>query len=373
MKLYVAAFSERGRQLAKQIEGLALAVDYGSLPCCSGGRKVQTKTRVCLRKEEPLATWCRQAFDEGAPLLFIGAAGIAVRSIADHISGKTVDSPVLVIDETGSFVIPLLSGHLGGANELAEQIAKGLGATSVITTGTDVNHLFAVDVFARKNALQVWNPEGIAKVSAKLLAGEQVTLVLEGYEQETVQRMKVPKEIKVLPWSQWEIMKEKMVPGQKAADIVIASEEQTFANALLGLKQKQYVLGIGCRRGKSYNEIKQIIERLIQEGILRTGIEDLAGIASIDVKQDEEGIIEFSERHRVPFYVFTKEELQAVSGAFEGSAFVENTVGVDNVCERAAVAGSGGGTLVLQKQALNGVTIAVAKRKSSEQRILFGT
>ncbi len=99
--------------------------------------------------------------------------------MAPLIRHKTVDSPVLVLDEAGQFVIPVLSGHLGGANELAQQIAEALHSTVVVTTATDVNGLFAVDVFARKNGLRVCNPEAIRHVSGKLLQGEIIVMAVD--------------------------------------------------------------------------------------------------------------------------------------------------------------------------------------------------
>jgi cobalt-precorrin 5A hydrolase len=368
VKLYVAAFSEKGRQLANRIESIPLSIDYGTLRSTYGGKSVQTKTRVCLRQKESLAAWSAQAFAEGAPLLFLGAAGIAVRAIAGQLAGKVVDSPVLVIDEVGQFVIPILSGHLGGANELATQLAEGLGAQAVLTTATDVNHVWAVDVFARKHGLRVWNTDGIALVSAKLLAGARVTMAIEGVE-EIDGMSNLPDEITLLPWSEFcrnarqteQTCDEAIASEQseQTCDIVITSKEEMLGRATLGLKPKQYILGIGCRKGKTYIEIQQKVNRLETEGILK--IEELAGVASIDLKQEEPGICEFAERNRLPFYVFTKAELLAVPGEYQGSAFVEQTIGVDNVCERAAVAASGGGTLVVSKRAQDGITIAVAQ------------
>jgi cobalt-precorrin 5A hydrolase len=108
-------------------------------------------------------------------------------------------------------------------------------------------------------------------------------------------------------------------------------------------------------------EIQHEIERAEEAGLFRK--EELAGVASIDLKKEESGICEFVERNRLPYYVFTKEELLAVPGAYHGSAFVEETVGVDNVCERAAVALSGGGSLVVPKQKGDGITFAVARMR----------
>ena len=105
---------------------------------------------------------CRKAFREGEALVFIGAAGIAVRMIAPFVKDKLTDPPVIVIDEFGENVIPVLSGHIGGANGLALEIAASIGARPVITTATDLNDAFSVDLFAKENGLKIANRDGIA-------------------------------------------------------------------------------------------------------------------------------------------------------------------------------------------------------------------
>lgn len=106
-------------------------------------------------------------------MIFIGACGIAVRSIAPFVASKKTDPAVLVVDECSRFVISLLSGHLGGANELAGTAAKILDAMPVVTTATDLHQCFAVDVFAKKNDCGILNMKGAKEVSAALLAGEK--------------------------------------------------------------------------------------------------------------------------------------------------------------------------------------------------------
>ena len=144
----------------------------------NGSAKIHTK-QIRERGNRSLPDFLEEAFAQQFPVLFIGALGIAVRAIAPLIRHKTVDSPVLVLDEAGQFVIPVLSGHLGGANELAQQIAESLHSAAVVTTATDVNGLFAVDVFARKNGLRVCNPEAIRHVSGKLLQGEIIVMAVD--------------------------------------------------------------------------------------------------------------------------------------------------------------------------------------------------
>ena len=121
----------------------------------------------------------KKALKKKQGMIFIGAAGIAVRTIAPFLKDKLHDPFVIVIDENGDYVIPILSGHVGRANEYARKIAVFLNAQAVITTATDVSHCFAADLFAQKNNYVIQNKEGIARVSAKTLAHQNVTVRCE--------------------------------------------------------------------------------------------------------------------------------------------------------------------------------------------------
>lgn len=123
---------------------------------------------------ESTGIWAGRHFETDDAIIFVGACGIAVRSIAPYVASKKSDPAVLVIDECGKFVISLLSGHLGGANELTLEVAELLGAVPVVTTATDLHHRFAVDVFAKKNCCGIQNMKAAKEVSAALLAGEPV-------------------------------------------------------------------------------------------------------------------------------------------------------------------------------------------------------
>lgn len=312
------------------------------------------------KPEQGVISWAGEQFAAKKAIVFIGACGIAVRAIAPFVKDKLADSPVLAVDEKGQYVIPLLSGHVGGANELAELIAEKIGACAVITTATDINGKFAVDIFAGKNALMILNKEGIARISSKVLRGEKVTFSIEGYA-ETVKEDEspVPEEIELVSY-----------PPKESVDVMISTVAKDFDAendslgklAVLRLKPKEYVIGIGCKIGKPKEEISDFIQKnLIKAGL---NIADVAVIASIERKKNEEGICQWAETERIPFQTFSEEELRAVEGSFHGSEFVKQTVGVDNVCERAALAACGAdGRLILDKQSENGITMAVAKRK----------
>lgn len=297
---------------------------------------------------EKAGEWAGRQMTEGNGLLFIGACGIAVRAVAPHLTDKLHDVPVLVMDDGGRYVIPILSGHVGGANELAKALAGKLGAIPVITTATDGNGKFAVDLFAGQNALNIKNKPGIAKVSAKVLDRKTVTFAIEpGHLPEGEA---LPEGVAQVPY-----------PPKEPVDVVIAREPERFSAALF-LSPREYVIGMGCRKGKGPKEIADFIHITLQEAGISPG--QIYALASIDQKREEPGLLAWSRKHRIPFLTYTAEELGQVPGAFAKSAFVKATVGVDNVCERAALLACGaGGELILHKRAGDGMTIAVAKRK----------
>lgn len=338
MIVYMTWFSKRGEQLAERISKLQLGLTYRYTDKL-GGRLADTQLIVRDRKGMSLSSWAEEAFHRRAPVIFIGAVGIAVRTIAPYIKSKTIDSPVLVVDEAGSYVIPVLSGHFGGANELAAQLAGQLSAQAVITTATDVNGAFAVDVYARENGLRVMNPSRIKDISGRVLDGSMADSgVLDGSS-----------------------IDESATDGSMTDGSVLMMDDVVVADSYTGdalhLKPKRLVLGMGCRRGKSFEDIWHIIEKAAAQGMF--DLEDICAVASVDVKESEPGIIELAQVLRVPYIVYSAEELAAVEGDFGSSEFVKQTVGVDNVCERAAAAS--GGQLIVHKQAADGVTFAVAQ------------
>ena len=291
--------------------------------------------------------WAKVQMSAKNGLLFIGACGIAVRAIAPWVVNKLYDSPVLVMDELGTYVIPILSGHVGGANEIAVKIAEMTGSIPVITTATDLNKSFAVDIFAKKNYLYIENKNGIAKVSSKVLRGEKINIAIEshGYGHDS----RFANQIKIVDF-----------PPKQPVDVIITTGNCGY-NAEHVLRPREYVLGMGCKRDKEPEKIAGYIDQTLTAlGISKNQV---YAICSIDKKRDEAGFLQWSSLERIPFITYSAEELEDVEGDFEVSQFVKSQVGVDNVCERAALKGCGeGGELVYRKHASDGMTIAVAKR-----------
>ena len=170
MKLAVFAYSRRGCALARRVKDV--------LPDAEGAcfTLPRFEEEGFLPIPQPSAPFYGELFGSLDALIFVGAAGIAVRSIAPHVRSKKTDPAVLCLDERGTWVIPLLSGHIGGAHALARTLAEALGAQCAITTATDVNGAFAVDLWAKTQGLKVLQPERIRHVSGRILRGVCITL-----------------------------------------------------------------------------------------------------------------------------------------------------------------------------------------------------
>ncbi len=276
----VISFTYRGAELAEHIQEVMDAVWSCKLYTkCSDARA----EGIGIPVEQPLAEWTGKQFAAGNALLFIGACGIAVRSIAPHVKDKLSDVPVLVADEAGQFVIPLLAGHYGGANRLAGELSRALGATAVLTTATDVNGLFAVDVFAASNRLAVAGHDGIARVSAGLLRDGYLTMSVAG-ECEG----EIPPEVRLVPY-----------PPKEPVDVLVAPQCEAGERCSLWLIPSCLLLGVGCRRGKSEEELEAFVRETLEKEKLSSMA--VAGIASVDVKADEVGILALAEQLAVPF------------------------------------------------------------------------
>jgi cobalt-precorrin 5A hydrolase len=329
MRIEIVCFTDRGQALGGEFaQGLSAEGDDARLERCGGGG-----VRV--------GEWAAERFCAADALVFIGAAGIAVRAVAPLVASKACDPAVVVVDDCGRFAVSLLSGHLGGANELAARLARLIGATPVITTATDGTGTFAVDVWAKQAGLFVANPERIKHVSSRLLSGRAVRLrsafPVDGELPDGVERA-----------------------DGGAADIVVDIAQAPEPTALW-LVPPAVVLGVGCRKGTSAETVEKAVRMFCE----KTGIPPQAfgAVCSIDLKKDELGLIAFCAARSLPFTTFSAGTLARAEGVFSASGFVESVTGVDNVCERAAVVGSCGGALLAGKTALDGVTMAAAVRE----------
>ena len=339
MKAVIFSYTRNGAKLSLRIRKCLQALDYETEVYTS---EKYVEVDSSLKKSAGCKESARQAFEDSQLIVYIGSCGIAVRAIAPFIKNKTVDPAVISIDEKGKFVIPLLSGHIGGANVIARKIAHEINAQAVITTATDINGLFAVDEWATKNIVHIGSMYAAKEVAAALVDNEIIGLISK-YEVNG----DIPKGI---------------VRNKNArVGITIGDNDELKPFAItLNLMPRIYYLGIGCRCNTAMKDIENLVLQNLDE--LKINIKAIAGIASIDLKKDEKGLLAFAEKYKLPIKFYTADELESQQGEFSSSEFVQSIVGVSNVCERSAAAVSGGSKIVLPKTSRNGVTLAIAKK-----------
>ena len=348
MKYAVICFTERGAWVCRRLfhklkemgEECEAVIPKRFL------REEWKKEGLKEREEESLSQWTGKMFAEKRAVIFVSATGIAVRAIAPWIRDKMTDPPVVTVDEGAQFVIPLLSGHVGGANELARHIADWLEAVPVITTATDVNGKFAVDLFASAYHMTITDRKEAKNISAAVLEGKQIGVFSD------LPIKKLPDGFVMDRWCEENIcitVKDPSFPEKKAS--------------YLRLVPRAVVLGVGCRRGTDPEFMKEKVFAFLKEhGIDPTAVK---AIASVDVKQDEPAVLGLKQvfdgeclHQPCEQRFYTPEQLIQVPGDFKESAFVKKQIGVGNVCERSACAA--GGKLLVEKQAGDGITLAAA-------------
>ncbi|MGF0017891.1 precorrin-6A reductase [Sporofaciens sp. SGI.106] len=329
MKLIIISFTRQGNEknriLREKMEEQGYSCE-GYAPARFAGAEEELSPLP-----EDIRGWIGTLWGE-CGFLFIGAAGIAVRMTAPWVKDKFTDSPVLVMDEKAGYVIPLLSGHVGGAVEIARDVSACVGAVPVVTTATDVQGKFAIDVFAKKNDLVITDRVLAKKISAALLEGEN------------------PYQIEI------------------AQHVPDSSDEED--SQCLTLLPKNVIVGIGCRKNCKKEKLEAGLDEILSKNRLRR--EQIRAVVSIDLKKDELGLVALCRELRVPFLTYTKEELLEVEEVSSRSEFVAQVTGVDNVCERAVKRYMSGkqGMILQEKVCLDEMTVAVGciKHENEEQR-----
>lgn len=295
---------------------------------------------------DSLGNWTAAQFarQEVEALVFVSAAGIAVRAVAPYVRDKFTDPAVVSVDEGGRYAIPLLSGHMGGANRLAREVAEITGGEPVISTATDVNGVFPVDLWAKENGLVILERKRAKEISAALLEGGPV-----GFASRYPWRGELPRGV--------------TTEVEELGFCVCDTPEENPFPRTLHLLPQNLVLGLGCKRGTAAEQLEERLLPLLKEA----GIDSrrIAQAGTIDLKRDEEGLLAFCRSHRWPVTFFSAAELAEAEGEFPPSRFVQSVTGVDNVCQRAAALL--GDRVVLPKRAAAGITLAVAEREFTVQ------
>lgn len=330
------------QKLAKKLENISGAEIIAKVKC-------EALPEVSMK--ETVKACVDEYFEQVDAIVFVTASGIAVRSVAEHLTHKSKDPAIVCMDECGKHVISLVSGHVGGANALTQMLADVMWATPVITTATDVEGQFSIDDYAREHNLIVTDWAKAKAISAEVLAtGAKPVWMDEVEVSQEEEKNTCENTIDV----------QRLQIG--SYQVIVTPQEISTDAKTLQLIPRCTVAGVGCKKGMSADKIGRAVQAAFAKAGLR--MEALCAVASIDLKKEEAGLQEFCETRKVLFETYAAADLQAVPGTFSASEFVTGVTGVDNVCERSAVKfasehGANHGGLLLRKQAQDGVTVAL--------------
>ena len=333
MNIAVISLTENGRLLSAEISE-KLSTDL-------------TVKRYCFYKHKDddaesfsnISELSSQIFENYDALVFVSACGIAIRAVAPKIRSKATDPAVIVIDESGRFVVPLLSGHLGNVNSTAELLAERISAVPVITTATDTGKRFSPDSFAQANNLLITDMNAAREVAAAILEDEEVGFFCD-YAQKNL-----PAEL---------------AEGKVCRTGIVISNDLTYKpfEVTLTLVPKNIVIGASCHSGTEYEMFHDLVNDVFKAAGLMS--ERICALSTIDQKSEEPALTKFCVEHNIPMYTYSALELMRVEGRFSSSEFVRKITGTDNICERSAVQCSEG-PLILPKTEYEGVTVAACE------------
>ena len=275
------------------------------------------------------------------------ASGIVVRSCAELCAHKTSDPAVVVTDELGRHAVSLLSGHLGGANRLAADVAAVTGGEAVVTTASDVRGMTAADDFAARHALRVLNPENIVKISSAMLEGRTVDF-------------RLPEPLFRLAFAANPNNRLAETVTVNPAVVLLEDNEEPSASAapVLFLKRRKFALGMGCRKLAALRDLEAVAEEALNT--IGADWNSISVLATADLKLEEPALKELAAKHRLPLAGFTAEELNSVAVPHPSEAAREK-LGINSVSEAAAILASGNGPLTVGKIKGNGATAALAE------------
>lgn len=308
-----------------------------------------------------IGKWVSDTFESADALVFVGAVGIAVRAIAPYVKSKVTDPAVVVIDDRGLYVIPILSGHIRGANNLAREIAGAIGAKAIITTSTDINGVLGIDEWAVNNGMIINNPSAIKRVSAKLIEGKSIKIA--SIYKITKDNNEATENIEIHDFRPSININEIRSEYDVIIDYhrIISEKNSDGSSSPLHLIPRTLIVGIGCKRGTSKEAIAAAYMKLLKSNNIDN--KAICGFASIDLKSNEQGLLDFAAEEGIDISFYTTDELNSVEGDYTGSDFVQKVTGTDNICERSAVfRGEKGSSIIVKKTRFDGITMAIAEK-----------
>lgn len=297
-----------------------------------------------------LKTITKEAMNNSEGIIFISSTGIAVRAIAPFLEGKDKDPGIVVVDLSCKYAINILSGHLGGGNELTYKVSEILNSMPIITTASDNLGLIAPDILAKENNLIIEDLKK-AKYMAALLIDKKIIGIKDDYN-----IIKISNGYEKIQCLRDDcIWITHCLKSSNNEDV-----EKTDYSRILRLIKKDIVLGIGCRKGTTYEKLYDFVNaNLIKYNL---DIRAVSGIVSVDIKANEEGIIKLAEKINCPFKTFSKDEIKTVQDKYDKSEFVFKTLGITGVCEPSV--DLAGAEVIISKIKHEGMTLAIGVLKN---------
>jgi cobalt-precorrin 5A hydrolase len=353
LKIAIIAITGNGARL-----GARLAAEMPGAELFIPGKYADSVETEITPYTEQLRSLVNRLWQEKNGLVCIMASGIVVRLIAPLLEGKDRDPAVVVMDDSGKFALSLLSGHLGGANRLAEHCALVSGAIPVITTATDVHGLPSFDLLAKEQGWVIDDLSRVKILNSLLLEGREIAVVDPSGE---VERF-VSGRGYLCYYSDFQSALRSEAAGYLFVSNREISPECTSANLLL-LRPRNLVLGIGCNSGTEAGEIEEVV--LSNLSRLALSLKSICCVATASAKRNEPGLLAFSGKYSIPITFYESSELNAVSIPSPPSRHAMKAIGATGVAEPAALLASQGGRLLLNKVKSGNVTLAIAEKTES--------
>ena len=295
-------------------------------------------------------------FKTNEALVCIFSLGAVIRLIAPHMKDKKTDPAVVVIDDTGKFAISTLSGHLGGANQLTEDIAKVLNASAVITTAADVNKTIAVDLVGKEFGWKIDDDSTVTKVSPFMVNDEKIGVFQDAGEKDWLTPKKeLPKNVTI--YNNFEELRNSNCKGYLIISDRIIDDNQILKNAVV-YRPKTLVVGVGLHWDTTSNTIKEGLEYCAKN--FKVSLKSIARFASIKKEAHVEGLQDLAKEMNIPVDYHEKEELAQITIP-NPSETVQAFEGTPSVSEAAALRSSGGKLIVEKQKFPPNLTIAIAR------------
>lgn len=310
--------------------------------------------------EKKLPDFFAETYHNVDALVAVMATGIIIRAVAPLLENKLTDPAIIGLDAKGTFVISLLSGHFGGANQLTRIIAKGIGATPVITTASEITGKLSVDELSKLLHLSIQNPKSLVAVNAAIVDVKKIVLVVVGDVKFSLNQV-----------SCYEIRKAKtnakaleIVEDYDAGIVVITDDLRIGKSSkpITVLKTRKIVVGLGARRDSSPESMVEAVEFALAKTGLSLG--QINSVATVDIKRSSQSMINAVKKLGLPLEFLSVDALRSLKyqGLSPDSLMVQEKIGVGGVCERAALIAAGKNSkLLLKKTKLNGTTVAIAE------------